>query len=1025
MMPFRTRLVGAFLVVALVAALSLIPATADVPAPLKVWPKAAFECRWADTPIAIDGKLDDAAWKHAEVIDSFFLPWLKDKARPARTATKARLLWDREYLYFAAEMEDGDLYADVKEHDGQTWDNDVFELFFKPAVDKPGYYEFQVNAAGTIFDLFLPQRNAGGTVRFKKDGDFHIEAKVALDGTLNKWTDKDKGWTVEGRMPWRDFLRAGGRPNPDDAWKFALCRYDYSVDFEGPELSTCAPLKSKPFPDFHLHEDYATLKFIGPDVKTSAPNGIAKRIPVTGCTVVGAPDPPPPYRIERRFANLKLDFPIAACRQPGSDLILIIDQQASYGPTRLARFRDHAGVTEAEKLLDLSDTAYDICFHPKFAENGYVYIGSNGARKGEKKMTRVTRYYVDRQPPYAFDAKSATVIIEWESDGHNGAAICFGHDGMMYVTSGDGTSDSDTNVVGQRMDTLLAKVLRIDVDHPEPNKQYSVPKDNPFLHLKDAKPETWAVGLRNPWRMTVDEKTGHIWVGQNGQDLWEQAFLVKKGDNYGWSVTEGSHPFYPNRQAAPAPIVKPTIEHHHSEFRSLTGGIVYYGKKFPELQGAYIYGDYSTGKIWGMKHDGTKPIWHKELADSHLQISGFAADADGELLVADHRGQGKGAFYTFLATPKDLPPSKFPRKLSNSGLFEKVAGHAMKAGVIPYSVNSPLWSDGAHKERFLFVPGEEKIDFTRSRGWNFPDLTVLVKSFALEMQPGDPTSRRWIETRFLTKQHGEWYGYSYVWNDEQTEAELVEAKGADREYVVRVPRSREHPDGQKKVNWRYPSRAECMVCHSRAANYVLGLTELQMNREHDYSGVKDNQLRVLEHLGMIRGMNWAEDNKNELRDALKAKGKSEKEINDTMLQQTTTRNQQEPATSTLLSFNPTAYKKLVDPYDAKQDLGARARSYLHANCAHCHVEAGGGNAQIDLEFTANDDKTRLFDVKPVHHTFGLPDARLIAPGRPERSVLLHRIANRKEGHMPPLATGEVDRDAVKMLAEWIRKMPQK
>src|SRR5262249_53472861 len=153
------------------------------------------------------------------------------------------------------------------------------------------------------------------------------------------------------------------------------------------------------------------------------------------------------------------------------------------------------------------------------------------------------------------------------------------------------------------------------------------------------------------------------------------------------------------------PFVKPTVEHHHSEFRSLTGGVVYYGKKFPELQGAYIYGDYSTGKIWGVKHDGTRPLWNKELADSHLQVTCIAIDRDGELLIADHRGQDKGAFYTFEATPTDLPPSTFPRKLSDSGLFDSVAGHAMRPGVIPYSVNAPFWSDGAHKQRWLALPG--------------------------------------------------------------------------------------------------------------------------------------------------------------------------------------------------------------------------------------------------------------------------------------------------------------------------------
>src|SRR5262249_41661199 len=150
------------------------------------------------------------------------------------------------------------------------------------------------------------------------------------------------------------------------------------------------------------------------------------------------------------------------------------------------------------------------------------------------------------------------------------------------------------------------------------------------------------------------------------------------------------------------------------------------------------------------------------------------------------------------------------------------------------------------------------FDFTQNRGWNLPEKTVVVKSFALEMEAGNPASRKWIETRFLTKQDGEWYGYSYIWNDEQTDGSLVAAKGLDHDYKIRIPKSAEHPDGVQVQKWHYPSRAECMVCHSRAANWVLGLTALQMNKEHDYSGVRDNQLRVFEHLGSLR-VNWAED----------------------------------------------------------------------------------------------------------------------------------------------------------------------
>lgn len=990
-----------------------------VPVPAEHAP-AEYECRWTETPVTIDGKLDEAAWKGAQVIDHFYLPWLKEP-RKARTATKARLLWDREYLYFSAEMEDSDLYADVKEHDGQTWDNDVFELFFKPATDKAGYYEFQVNAAGTIMDMFLPRRGAGGYQRFKADGDFHIDAKVTLDGTLNDWRDKDKGWTVEGRIPWKDFLRTGGRPAIDERWHFALCRYDYSVDFEGPELSTSAPLKSLPYPSFHQHEDYNKLHFVGPKKQSSVkPYGIDERKALTTSTVVGSPEPPPPYRIQRVYPDLKINYPITIIHQPESDRFLYVAQPWSYGPTSLYRFKDDPKSTDFETLhtFPQGGVAYSITFHPDYKNNGYVYIGWNGG-----KMSKVSRFTMDRKAPYAFDSRSEKVIIEWPSDGHNGAALGFGHDGMLYVTSGDGTSDSDTNIVGQDLSKLTAKVLRIDVDHPDEGKMYSVPKDNPFVGMKDARPETWAYGMRNPWRLTVDQKTGHIWVGQNGQDLWEQAYLIHKGDNCGWSVMEGSHEFYPNRKVGPTPIVKPTVEHPHSESRSLTGGIVYYGKKYPELEGAYLYGDYSTGKVWGVRHDGTKILWHKELADTRLAITSFAADANGEILISDHRGQGKGGFYTLEATPKDLPASTFPRKLSDSGLFTSVKGHVMQPALIPYSVNAPLWSDGAYKERWIALPGADStIDFTTSRGWAFPDKTVLVKSFALEAEEGKPETRHWIETRFLTNQKGEWYGYSYVWNDDQTDATLVEIKGMDREYSIQVPKSAEYPDGIRKQSWHYPSRTECMVCHSRAANFVLGLSELQMNKEHDYGKVRDNQLRTLEHLGVLR-CNWSGEVQGSMREELKAAGKTDKEINDYMHKQTGTRDQREAVSSSLLARAPETYRHLVDPYDKKADLTARAKSYLHANCAQCHVEAGGGNAAMELEFTTALNKMRLVDVKPLHHTFDLPDARLVAPGNPERSVLLHRIGNRKAGFMPPLATGLVDREAVLLMRDWIKGLP--
>jgi hypothetical protein len=215
------------------------------------------ECRRAKNPIRVNGVLDEIAWEDAQELKDFAVFW--QKRRPA-TRTTARLLWDNSYLYFSAEMEDADLFALTKVHNGMTWEDDVFELFFKPSAKKPAYYEFQVNALNTQLELYLPSRGAGGYRRFAALTKLGTESAVRLNGTLNKYDDKDKGWVVEGRIPWTAFKETGGRPKPGEVWKFALCRYDYSVYLERPELSSTAPLTQ---PDFHRYEDYSELTFAG------------------------------------------------------------------------------------------------------------------------------------------------------------------------------------------------------------------------------------------------------------------------------------------------------------------------------------------------------------------------------------------------------------------------------------------------------------------------------------------------------------------------------------------------------------------------------------------------------------------------------------------------------------------------------------------------------------------------------------------------------------------------------------------
>lgn len=705
--------------------------------------------------------------------------------------------------------------------------------------------------------------------------------------------------------------------------------------------------------------------------------GIDKRIPWTTSRVIGSPDPPLPYRAVRIWPKLKLTRPIYLVREPLARRMLLVEQVSDRDKGRLRRIEMGDDIDTAETILELDRLIYAIAFHPDFAKNRFVFIVSNRKGEGKARIDSVSRFTMNASAPFHISRDSEQVILEWPSNGHDGGDLGFGPDGLLYFPTGDGTSDSDGDLTGQSMNDLLGAMLRIDVDHPSGGKPYSVPSDNPFVATAGARPEIWAYGFRNPWRMTFDPRSGQLWVGNNGQDLWEQVYLVRRGDNFGWSVFEGSHPFQLERRLGPTPHVPPAAEHPHSEFRSLTGGVVYRGSKLSDLQGTYIYGDYSTGRIWGLRHNGQRATFHRELADTPLAITGFALDPDGQLLVVDYGG----GIYQLAPNKQEAAPAKFPQRLSETGLFRSVADYQPDPALIPYSVNAPLWSDGALKDRWIALPGMSQIEFTAKHGWNFPEGAVLVKTFSLELEAGKADSRRRVETRLLTRQQGDWQGYSYRWNDEQTEATLVNSAGADRPFTIRDSKV---PEGHREQVWHFPSRAECMVCHSRAVNFVLGLNTWQMNKEHDYRKVRDNQLRTLDRMGVFRPAR--------------------------------------PGASALAK-PPDQYPHLVDPVDENQPLEARVRSYLHANCASCHTLAGGGNARLELVFDVERAKTNMIDAVPQHHTYAVANARIVAPGSPARSTLYLRASRRGAGQMPPLATSLVDEQAAALLRKWIEQLP--
>jgi len=964
-----------------------------------VFSEETYRCQFASVPPNIDGQGNERVWESAATISNFRMAWLGAEGEQRRSPTRAKILWDRDYIYFWALLEDSDLQSTVKERDGKTWEDDVFEVFLKPSLSHSGYYEFHVTPGNVQMDLFIPQRAANAYSMYRSADSFDFKSAVRLDGTLENRSDVDRGWEIEVAVAWKDFQPTGGRPEPGERWTFSLCRYDFSSVKSEPHLTSIAPLKRKSFHDF---EQFLPIEFV-PPAAPPHPSGYSFKVrqPVVSSNFRGRPEPPLPFTTEPRFPKLKMDYPIAIRNEPNSDRVLLITQTEPYGPAKIGYFHRTRNDDAPRELLAVQDRVvhYDLVFHPSYPKEPYLFVGSNGPFEGDSLFSRITRYTVRPTLDDSIELSEPLSVIQWRSNGHNGAAITFGLDGMLYVTSGDGTTDSDTDLRGQDLTELTAKVLRIDVSSLDRAAGYKVPTDNPFVGRPAARPETWAYGLRNPWRITTDRKSGRIWVGQNGQDLWEQVYLLQRGANYGWSIMEGNAPFYGNRSKGPDPITPPAADHHHSEARSLTGGIVYQGEQssLVSLKGAYIYGDYSTGKIWGLWHDGQEITHRKEIADTPSAITAFEESPEGEIWVLDHLGKSILQLIPNRATDES---ARFPRRLSDSGLFVDVKKHKVVAGAIPYDVHSPLWSDGAYKERWFVIPTDgatdARIDFQNEMGWTFPNGTVLVKSFALDVRKEDRSERRWIETRFMVREQNEWVGYSYRWNEEGTDATLVDSEGDDIVYEVK---DTAEASGFRKQTWHYPSRAECMVCHSRAANYTLGLQTAQINKNFVYDGVEENQLLLLERLGFFK---------------VTRSSPGKKDHADSSPSQRPFSN-----ATTFLPNLPNQLPSLVNPYDAGADIQQRARAYLHSNCASCHQPAGGGNAAIDLRYQIAMEQCGLIDEAARHTTFDIPDAKLIHPGKPDASILVHRVSTRDNGKMPQLATNVVDRAAVEMLREWI------
>ncbi len=710
----------------------------------------------------------------------------------------------------------------------------------------------------------------------------------------------------------------------------------------------------------------------------------------------GTGDAPLPFVTVEAFPDLEMDAPIYLAVVPGAgdNVRFLLAELAG----KLWTFVNAPDAAERVLFLGLGGgeatgsrapnklpiRIIAVAFHRDYPRDPTVFVSYNSRFDNGERINRLSRFQVSVGDPPRADRETEEVLLEWGGRGHAGGDLKFGPDGFLYLSTGDGESPGDPGNVGQTVDNVLGSILRIDVDRAGKATPYRIPDDNPFVGMPGVRPEVWAYGLRNPWRMTFRPDHEEIWLGDNGDEHWEMVRRLRRGDNGGWSAFEGSHPFR-TRTGLGGPVrglTPPAVEHPHTEMRSVIGGFFYRGEKFPELRGHYLYGCYVTKKVWSVPVDGDTPGEPRRLADAGLQVVSFAGDGEGEVYVLPLDGP-----VLRLARPSEQQVYRpVPRLLSETGLFASTAAHRIESGVIPYDLNAPAWWDGMERERFFAMPADASIqvqkkppgmpDFdieaagTRAAGldrWRFLGGSAFMQTYYLPDAKARGGKRR-VETQVSFNEAEEWHFYTYRWRENQEDAVLVPEAGETRKIGDR--------------EWRFMSRAECGACHTHRSFFVLGMNMGQLNRDFDYhaiGGSKGNQLETFSSLGFFKGKKLP-----------KVRGE---------------------------------WPRSVAPCDESASLDERVRTYLHVNCAHCHRETGlGGRAEFQLLRWLTLEETGAVGARPVVGLPGVEDARIIAPGQPERSEIWRRMATRGPGKMPLIGSDRVDEKGLELVTEWIRQM---
>lgn len=747
----------------------------------------------------------------------------------------------------------------------------------------------------------------------------------------------------------------------------------------------------------------------------------AARLPMPHANMPASP-PPQSLSLVNAFPSLSFTQPLCITTPPGeTNRLFILEKTGDIvvvpslsAPTRgvfldLDALVNSRTSAPAEVFQTSSEQGLlGLAFHPNYATNRRFFVVYS-LTVGGTRVQRLSEFTTSPTNPNSALTNSERVLIQQvnEADNHNGGDLHFGPDGYLYMSWGDEGGANDFYNNSQLIDRdFWSSITRIDVDLEAPDltpagtgpgddanlrpnthpavvldaggyPRYEVPADNPWIGATsflgravtpaNVRTEFWAVGLRNPWRMSFDPVTGLLWCADVGDGAREEVNRIVRGGNYEWAYREGSitGPKWGSRPSgwtgSHPPIYDYTRGSGPLQGMSVIGGIVYRGSRIPALAGRYIFADYVSGNIWSLDDSVSPPAVERITGEGG--ISGIGRDpSNGDVLFAD---LDNGVIHRLVA---QTVTTGFPATLADTGLFADPVALTPNPGLIAYDINLPFWSDHAKKRRWFGMPDTNPVaGFSRDGNWSLPAGTIWVKHFDLETTRGNPATSRRLETRVLVRNSTGSYGVSYRWNPAGTVATLVDAAGEDFDITVTeggTPRTQ---------RWRIPSQSDCRTCHSPQAGHALSFRTRQLNHDGQIAGVSGNFIRRLAETGYLTGL----------------------DVPDSEL------------------------PRHVAPSETSYSLEARARSYLAVNCAYCH--SSGGTVPAAWDVSAH---LKLFDTGIVNGTSpsGLhPDDRLCVPGNDERSILVNRAAARNGyTRMPPIATSEVDSVGVQLLIDWIR-----